>query len=88
MTSGGDISALHINNSDGKLLADQALTVNTTGTIDNQRGMLQGLSALHVTSGDLQNGEGKLFSEQQLTVKAAGSIDNQSGYRLAGERDG
>ncbi|WP_319927238.1 hemagglutinin repeat-containing protein [Xenorhabdus littoralis] len=61
-------------------MAEQALTVNTTGTIDNQRGTLQGLSALNVTSGgDIQNGGGKLLSDQALTVKATGSVDNQSG---------
>ncbi|WP_038251331.1 hypothetical protein, partial [Xenorhabdus nematophila] len=45
-----------------------------------QRGTLQGLSALNVTSGgDIQNDQGNLLSGQALSLKAAGSVDNQSG---------
>ncbi|WP_099139523.1 hemagglutinin repeat-containing protein, partial [Xenorhabdus mauleonii] len=75
-----DISAHHIDNSDGQVLAEHALTVNAGDSINNQRGTLQSQSALHVTLGaDIQNGQGKLLAVKELTLKAGGKVDNQSG---------
>lgn len=85
LQSGGDMSldsAVDILNRQGKLTAQQALTVNAgaASLFDNDGGSLQSGGDLSLNGGRLTNRQsGLVFSQNALSLSLAGEWDNQGG---------
>nr|WP_246593549.1 hemagglutinin repeat-containing protein [Photorhabdus akhurstii] len=71
------------NRQKGVVQSQQKLTLNTTGSIDNQSGEMSGEN-LKLTVQSLNNAQGKVISQGRLQLTAHQSIDNQQGFVEAG----
>lgn len=74
-----------IDNRDGEILANQVLTVTTTGgpvngLLDNRGGMLIGNAGLTIDSGEIRNAKGTLATGAELAVNIqTAQLDNTEG---------
>ncbi|UZH03016.1 hemagglutinin repeat-containing protein [Pantoea anthophila] len=70
-----------VNNSQGNLLAGNALTLSAGGDLDNQAGTLNG-GQLSLTAQHLNNAQGEIISQRDLSLTASG-LDNSEGKVIA-----
>ena len=70
-----------VNNSQGNLLAGNALTLNVGGDLDNHAGTLNG-GQLSLTAQHLNNAQGEITSQRDLSLTANG-LDNAEGKVIA-----
>ena len=87
---GGEISsqqaftfaARELDNSNGKLLSQQGLTLRIAGALNNLKGVISGAS-LDSHSGNLGNHEGLISSRGELLLTVDKTLDNQLGTVIA-----
>ncbi|MGC0809673.1 filamentous hemagglutinin N-terminal domain-containing protein [Pantoea agglomerans] len=72
-----------VNNSQGKLLAGDALTLSAGGDLDNHAGTLNG-GQLSLTAQHLNNVQGEIVSQRDLDLTALQGLDNSGGWIEAG----
>jgi len=72
-----------VNNSQGKLLAGNALTLSAGGDLNNQSGILNG-GQLSLTAQHLNNAQGEIVSQRDLDLTALQGLDNSDGWIEAG----
>jgi filamentous hemagglutinin len=72
-----------VNNSQGKLLAGNALTLSAGGVLNNQSGILNG-GQLSLTAQHLNNAQGEIVSQRDLDLTALQGLDNSDGWIEAG----
>ncbi|KDA94142.1 hemagglutinin repeat-containing protein, partial [Pantoea agglomerans] len=72
-----------VNNSQGKLLAGDALTLRAGGDLDNHAGTLNG-GQLSLTAQHLNNVQGEIVSQRDLDLTALQGLDNSGGWIEAG----
>ncbi|WP_446500471.1 hemagglutinin repeat-containing protein, partial [Photorhabdus aballayi] len=72
------------NRQKGFIQSQQELTLNATGSVDNQSGEMSG-EHLKLTAESLNNTQGKVISQERLQLGAHQSIDNQQGFVEAGD---
>ncbi|WP_223822601.1 hemagglutinin repeat-containing protein [Candidatus Pantoea gossypiicola] len=70
-----------VNNSQGNLLAGNALTLSAGGDLDNHAGTLNG-GQLSLTAQHLNNAQGEITSQRDLSLTANG-LDNSEGKVIA-----
>ncbi|MEB7540145.1 hemagglutinin repeat-containing protein [Pantoea anthophila] len=70
-----------VNNSQGNLLAGNALTLSAGGDLDNHAGTLNG-GQLSLTAQHLNNAQGEIISQRDLSLTATG-LDNSEGKVIA-----
>ncbi|WP_347904657.1 filamentous hemagglutinin N-terminal domain-containing protein [Pseudomonas purpurea] len=83
---GGEISSLHaftlaaisLDNSAGKVLSQQALTLRITQDLNNHNGRISALG-VDAQVGSLNNTDGTLSSDADLTLRADGVVTNTDG---------
>ncbi|AOS74020.1 adhesin [Pseudomonas fluorescens] len=76
-TQAFDLNADQLNNSAGKLLSEQALSVRIARALDNTKGGLTA-KALEVRAGTLINQAGRLAAVEGLNLQVDGELDNRS----------
>ncbi|BAQ73828.1 filamentous hemagglutinin [Pseudomonas sp. Os17] len=84
-----NVSATHLNNSQGRAAAD-AIDFGLTGELNNQSGLVEGASALLIDAASINNQNGKLRSLGQqgtASVASAQLLDNQRGMIEAANHD-
>ncbi|MBD8262794.1 hemagglutinin repeat-containing protein [Pantoea agglomerans] len=72
-----------VNNSQGKLLAGDALTLSAGGDLDNHAGTLNG-GQLSLTAQHLNNVQGEIVSQRDLDLTTLQGLDNSDGWIEAG----
>ncbi|WP_234452169.1 hemagglutinin repeat-containing protein [Pseudomonas sp. MF6751] len=72
-----DLNADQLNNSAGKLLSEQALSVRIARALDNTQGALTA-KALGVRAGTLINQSGRLAAVDSINLQVDGQLDNRS----------
>ncbi|MEN4669610.1 hemagglutinin repeat-containing protein [Pantoea agglomerans] len=72
-----------VNNSQGKLLAGDALTLSAGGDLDNHAGTLNG-GQLSLTAQHLNNVQGEIVSQRDLDLTTLQGLDNSNGWIEAG----
>ncbi|MFL1818838.1 filamentous hemagglutinin N-terminal domain-containing protein [Pantoea agglomerans] len=72
-----------VNNSQGKLLAGDALTLIAGGDLDNHAGTLNG-GQLSLTAQHLNNVQGEIVSQRDLDLTTLQGLDNSYGWIEAG----
>ncbi|WP_240520863.1 hemagglutinin repeat-containing protein, partial [Pseudomonas lactis] len=72
-----DLNADQLNNSAGKLLSEQALSVRIARALDNTQGALTA-KALDVRAGTLINQSGRLAAVDSVNLQVDGELDNRS----------
>ncbi|WHU84196.1 hemagglutinin repeat-containing protein [Pantoea agglomerans pv. betae] len=72
-----------VNNSQGKLLAGDALSLSVGGDLDNHAGTLNG-GQLSLTTQHLNNAQGEIVSQRDLDLTALQDLDNSGGWIEAG----
>ncbi|MET4057247.1 filamentous hemagglutinin [Pantoea agglomerans] len=72
-----------VNNSQGKLLAGDALTLSAGGDLDNHAGTLNG-GQLSLTAQHLNNVQGEIVSQGDLDLTTLQGLDNSNGWIEAG----
>ncbi|MGC0864187.1 hemagglutinin repeat-containing protein [Pantoea agglomerans] len=72
-----------VNNSQGKLLAGDALTLSAGGDLDNHAGTLNG-GQLSLTAQHLNNVQGEIVSQRDLDLTTLQGLDNSGGWIEAG----
>lgn len=72
-----------VNNSQGKLLAGNALTLSAGGDLNNQSGILNG-GQLSLTAQHLNNAQGEIVSQRDLDLTTLQGLDNSDGWIEAG----
>ncbi|WP_256660404.1 hemagglutinin repeat-containing protein, partial [Pseudomonas sp. GL93] len=72
-----DLNADQLNNSAGKLLSEQALSVRIARALDNTKGALTA-KALDVRAGTLINQSGRLAAVDSVNLQVDGELDNRS----------
>jgi filamentous hemagglutinin len=72
-----------VNNSQGKLLAGDALTLSADGDLDNHAGTLNG-GQLSLTAQHLNNVQGEIVSQRDLDLTTLQGLDNSDGWIEAG----
>lgn len=72
-----------VNNSQGNLLAGNALTLSVGGELDNQAGTLNG-GQLSLTALHLDNAQGGIISQRDLNLTTTQDLDNSGGWIEAG----
>ncbi|WP_364110272.1 hemagglutinin repeat-containing protein [Pantoea agglomerans] len=72
-----------VNNSQGKLLAGNALSLSAGGDLNNQSGILNG-GQLSLTAQHLNNVQGEIVSQRDLDLTALQGLDNSDGWIEAG----
>ncbi|MFK3935499.1 hemagglutinin repeat-containing protein [Pantoea agglomerans] len=72
-----------VNNSQGKLLAGDALTLSAGGDLDNHAGTLNG-GQLSLTAQHLNNVQGEIVSQGDLDLTTLQGLDNSDGWIEAG----
>ncbi|WP_256677412.1 filamentous hemagglutinin N-terminal domain-containing protein [Pseudomonas sp. L13] len=72
-----DLIADQLNNSAGKLLSEQALSVRIARALDNTQGALTA-KALDVRAGTLINRSGRLAAVDSVNLQVDGELDNRS----------
>lgn len=78
------VTAGAIDNTEGALLASEALTITGSGVINNTKGMIAASKAATITATGLNNTEGTLQSAEKLTLNlGAGTLDNTKGLVAA-----
>lgn len=78
------VEATSLNNTGGKLLADQQLTLRIARALDNTQGLIKA-AALDSHSAQVVNREGTLEARDSLVLAIEGELDNQQG-RVLGNR--
>lgn len=79
------LTSAHLDNSQGQMIGQQNVHIETQQGVDNRQGLIAAGTALVVqTNGDLANQGGTLQSDTQLNV-AAGNVSNAEGKILAGD---
>ncbi|ALX93080.1 filamentous hemagglutinin [Serratia fonticola] len=73
-----------LDNTQGLLGAGEALTVRTTGVLNNRRGTVQGKGQTTLAARDVNNEAGKILGGQQLTLTSAEGLGNREG-EISGE---
>lgn len=84
--TGGEISSAHafalaaqsLDNTDGKLFSDQALTVRIDQALANVRGLISGTS-VDLRAASLDNTDASISSDADLNVQVSGALLNQNG---------
>ncbi|MDH4554052.1 filamentous hemagglutinin N-terminal domain-containing protein [Pseudomonas sp. BN417] len=78
-SSGGDVQvrAREVRNA-GSLVANRALEVSASQTLDNQGGTLSAQGNARVSAGKLDNRSGRLLAKGDMAL-SAGELDNQAG---------
>ncbi|PNB48305.1 hemagglutinin [Pseudomonas sp. GW456-12-10-14-LB2] len=76
------LTAHDLDNSNGKLLSQQGLTVRIAQALNNAKGVISGAS-LDSHSGSLDNNEGLISSRGPLTLTTDNTLDNQLGTVIA-----
>ncbi|WEJ03180.1 hemagglutinin repeat-containing protein [Pseudomonas sp. FJ2-5-13] len=79
-----DLNADQLNNSAGKLLSEQALSVRIARALDNTQGALTA-KALDVRAGTLINQSGRLAAVDSVNLQVDGELDNRSA-KVLGKR--
>ncbi|BAU77048.1 two-partner secretion domain-containing protein [Metapseudomonas furukawaii] len=87
---GGEISSAHsfdlvarsLNNSDGKLLSEQSLTLRIDEMLANLRGLVAA-RGLELTAARLDNLSGRIDVREPLLLMVSGELDNQGGEIVA-----
>jgi adhesin HecA-like repeat protein len=75
------ISTNNFDNTEGGLLANEALIVSSTGEIDNTRGMITSHNSIDITATKVINYDGVIQSTDALTLYLNnGTLDNTYGY--------
>lgn len=72
-----DLNADQLNNSAGKLLSEQALSVRIARALDNTQGALTA-KAMDVRAGTLINQSGRLAAVDSVNLQVDGELDNRS----------
>ncbi|WP_047710959.1 hemagglutinin repeat-containing protein [Pseudomonas lactis] len=72
-----DLNADQLNNSAGKLISEQALSVRIARALDNTQGALTA-KALDVRAGTLINQSGRLAAVDSVNLQVDGELDNRS----------
>ncbi|KNH32269.1 hemagglutinin repeat-containing protein [Pantoea vagans] len=72
-----------VNNSQGKLLAGDALTLSAGGDLDNHAGTLNG-GQLSLTAQHLNNVQGEIVIQRDLDLTTLQGLDNSDGWIEAG----
>lgn len=73
------LTAQDLDNSNGKLLAQQLLQLELNGELNNSQGVLSSEGRLNVNAANLINRQGRISSAQALELDLAGAVDNQDG---------
>ncbi|WP_223547478.1 DUF6883 domain-containing protein [Pseudomonas sp. A-B-19] len=72
------LTAQSLDNTDGKLLSDQGLTVRLNQALTNVRGLISAAS-VEARAARLDNSNGSISSDADLSLQLAGALLNQSG---------
>ncbi|WP_223533549.1 filamentous hemagglutinin N-terminal domain-containing protein [Pseudomonas sp. GL-RE-20] len=72
------LTAQSLDNTDGKLLSDQGLTVRLNQTLTNVRGLISAAS-VDARAARLDNSNGSISSDADLSLQLAGALLNQNG---------
>ncbi|BDU09884.1 hypothetical protein PRtIB026_A33380 [Pseudomonas sp. RtIB026] len=75
---GFSLAADSLDNQDGKLLSEQALTLRVAQLLDNTRGLVSA-QGLDLQAGSLLNADGKLKAREASRLRLDGALDNQRG---------
>ncbi|WP_339037487.1 hypothetical protein [Serratia symbiotica] len=77
-------ASCNINNTQGKVLAGNALRLDALGAFDNQQGQVNGAQLL-LTAQRLNNAQGQVVSQGDITLMARRGLNNQGGLIGAGK---
>lgn len=75
---GFSLAADNLDNQDGKLLSEQALTLWVAQLLDNTRGLVSA-QGLDLQAGSQLNADGKLKAREASRLRLDGALDNQRG---------
>jgi len=77
------VMAKNIDNTGGKLLSGDRLTLNAADTLENRRGEIGG-DTLSLTARQLNNAQGKVIVQRTLALNIAQGLDNGGGLLASG----
>ncbi|MCE4056175.1 hemagglutinin repeat-containing protein [Pseudomonas sp. Au-Pse12] len=78
------LAARNLDNSGGKLISQQALTLRVDGQLSNQKGTVVADEQLNLAVGILDNSQGQISGKTDVQAKV-GVLNNQGGQLLAGQ---
>ncbi|WP_082629712.1 hemagglutinin repeat-containing protein [Pseudomonas paralactis] len=84
-TQGFSVTAKNVNNSDGKLLSEQGLTLRLDGVLTNTTGEVASAHATELHATSLDNTGGKVTGDTGLTVDVSGALNNRQGVLRSGQ---
>ncbi|WP_242167114.1 MULTISPECIES: filamentous hemagglutinin N-terminal domain-containing protein [unclassified Pseudomonas] len=79
------LAATSLDNSDGKLLSDQALTLKLDQALTNVKGLITA-AALNVQAARLNNIDGQVMGDDSLDLTTSGALFNSGGTLGSGQR--
>ncbi|WP_448650374.1 two-partner secretion domain-containing protein [Pseudomonas fluorescens] len=79
------LAATSLDNSDGKLLSDQALTLKVDQALTNVKGLITA-AALNVQAARLNNLDGQVMGDDSLDLTTSGALFNSGGTLGSGQR--
>ncbi|MDD0976809.1 filamentous hemagglutinin N-terminal domain-containing protein [Pseudomonas fontis] len=79
-----ELLATRLDNRNGKVLGEQALTVRIAQALDNAMGVLSA-TTLDLRAATLDNQQGRVQATHGLTLVSDGALDNRGGKLLAGQ---
>ena len=79
------LAAMSLDNSDGKLLSDQALTLKLDQALTNVKGLITA-AALNVQAARLNNLDGQVMGDNSLDLTTSGALFNSGGTLGSGQR--
>ncbi|WP_330210751.1 two-partner secretion domain-containing protein [Pseudomonas sp. AM4(2022)] len=84
-TQGFTFAAKSLDNTGGKLLSEQGLTVRLDGALTNTEGEVSSGNSTELHAASLDNHGGKLTGDTGLTVNVSGALNNREGVLGSGQ---
>ncbi|MCK3846210.1 hemagglutinin repeat-containing protein [Pseudomonas sp. W15Feb34] len=84
-TQGFTFAAKSLDNTGGKLLSEQGLTVRLDGALTNTEGEVSSGNSTELHAAGLDNHGGKLTGDTGLTVNVSGALNNREGVLGSGQ---
>ncbi|MBC3256425.1 filamentous hemagglutinin N-terminal domain-containing protein [Pseudomonas paralactis] len=79
------VTANSLNNSSGRLLSDQGLSLRLDGMLSNIGGEVSSANATDLRAASLDNAGGKVTGDTALTIKVGGALNNRQGVLGSGQ---